>query len=313
MVVDEVVKKILKKRGYKLVGEHSAVKLCHWLRERLLRKRPCYKSEFYGIDSHRCMQITPTVDHCNHHCLFCWRHHSSSGIKPEEILGPDEIVEGCIEKQRILVTGFKGDNRCDLEEWNEARNPKHVAISLAGEPTLYPKLGELIEACHRRGMTTFLVTNGTMPKVLMELDPLPTQLYVTIAAPNKEIYKKLCIPTFPKGWELLNETLEILPSLGTRTTIRHTLVQDWNLGYTDDYIKLDRKADTLFVEPKAYMFVGESRMKMKITNMPSHESIKEFSKKLNEGLGYDLVGERPDSRVVLLTKDRKKLKIDKKT
>lgn len=313
MVLDEAVSHILKKRGYKLAGSHSGVKLCHWLRQSLLKGRHCYKQEFYGISSHRCMQMTPTVDNCNQHCLFCWRHHSSSGIRPEEIDEPEKVLEGCIEGQRTLVTGFKGDPRCDRTMWEEARDPNMVAISLAGEPTLYPRLGEFIELCHKRGMTTFLVTNGTMPKVLERLDPLPTQLYVTVAAPDEETYKRLCIPSFQRGWQLLNETLDLLPSLAgrTRTTVRHTLVAGWNFGMdlVDAYAKLDERADPLFIEPKGFVLVGNSREQMVFDNMPTHDDIVAFGRALGDRLGYEFAGERADSKVVVLARDKKRLRI----
>jgi tRNA wybutosine-synthesizing protein 1 len=313
MPLDKTVEHILVKRGYRLAGSHSAVKICHWLRQSMLHGRACYKQEFYGIQSHRCLQMTPTVDHCNQHCLFCWRHHNSSGIKSEDVDEPEQILDRCIEGQRKLITGFKGDPRCTKKMWEEANEPKQVAISLAGEPTLYPRLGEFIALCHKRGMTTFLVTNGTMPKVLEKLDPLPTQLYLTVAAPDEETYKKLCIPTFPKGWELLNKTLELLPSLKgrTRTTIRHTLVQGWNFGLdlVDKYAKLDEKADPHFIEPKGFVLVGESRQHFHLDNMPAHADIVAFGQKLGDKLGYEIAGQRADSRVVVLAKDKKMLRI----
>lgn len=149
-------------------------------------------------------------------------------------------------------------------------------------------------------MSTFLVTNGTFPEVLEKLDPLPTQLYVTVAAPTEEIYKRLCVPRIPDGWERLNRTLELLPSLDTRTVIRHTLVKDWNIGWEGDYAKLDAKADPTFVEPKGYVFVGDSRRRMTIDNMPSPAMVREFSERLGRKLGMQVLMERRDSRVALL-------------
>jgi len=313
MALDKTVQHILIKRGYRLAGNHSGVKLCHWLKQSLLHDRACYKQEFYGISSHRCLQMTPTVDHCNQHCLFCWRHHNSSGMRPDEVDEPEIILEKIIEGQKNLTTGFKGEARCSKKMWEESQKPNQVAISLAGEPTLYSRLGEFIALCHKRGMTTFLVTNGTMPKALEMLDPLPTQLYVTVAAPNEEIYKKLCIPTFPKGWQLLNQTLELLPSLKgrTRTTIRHTLVEKWNfdLKYVDDYAKLDQKADPTFVEPKGFVLVGESRQHFHLDNMPKHADILEFGQRLGDRMGMIIAAERADSKVAVLAKDKKGLKI----
>ncbi|MCJ2534253.1 MAG: 4-demethylwyosine synthase TYW1, partial [Candidatus Thermoplasmatota archaeon] len=69
-------------------------------------------------------------------------------------------------------------------------------------------LGEFFELCHRRNITTFLVTNGTTPKILEKLDHLPTQLYVSVVAPDKEAYKKICSPLISDGWGKLNRTLE---------------------------------------------------------------------------------------------------------
>jgi len=302
--MDPEIEKILRKQGYAIVGKHSAVKLCHWLRESLLHNRPCYKQTFYGINTHRCLQMSPAVNNCTQNCLFCWRFQGFNEVYLKSVDDPEFIVEESIKQQRRLLTGYKGEPRVPREKWEEAMEPKHVAISLIGEPTLYPRLGELIEEYHKRGFTTFLVTNGTMPEVLENLDPLPTQLYITVAAPNEDVYKKLLVPLIRNGWERLMRTLELLPSLDTRKVIRHTLVKGWNMeGYEEAYAKLDMLAEPHFIEPKAYVFVGYSRERLTIENMPSHKEIREFSEKLAELTGYRYEDERTDSRVVLLMKE----------
>ncbi|HEX17461.1 MAG TPA: 4-demethylwyosine synthase TYW1, partial [Thermoplasmatales archaeon] len=227
--MDERIASILKKQGYAIVGKHSGVKLCHWLRQSLLHNRVCYKQRFYGIESHRCLQMTPAINHCTQSCLFCWRYQGFTQLKIDDPDDPDFILEESIKAQRRLITGYKGDPRVDKKKWEEATDPKHLACSLTGEPTLYPMLGELFESAHKKGMTTFLVTNGTNPDVLENLDPLPTQLYVSITAPNEDVYRKLNRPLISKGWERIQRTLEILPSLDTRIVIRHTLVKGWNM------------------------------------------------------------------------------------
>ena len=90
-------------------------------------------------------------------------------------------------------------------------------------------------------MTTFLVSNGTNPNVLAKLNPLPKQLYISIVAPNKKIYDKICSPVISNGWDKIIKTLELLPSLDTRIVIRHTLVKGWNMDYKyiNQYEKLD--------------------------------------------------------------------------
>ena len=299
--------RILEKQHYAIVGKHSGVKLCHWMRQSLLFNRECYKQTFYGIESHRCLQMTPAINQCNHLCLFCWRYQGFTETEIKEMDDPKYILDKSIEAQRRLITGFKGDDRCDQTKWKEANEPNMVACSLSGEPTLYPRLGEFFEECHKRNMTTFLVTNGTNPEILRDLDPLPKQLYVSVVAPNKEVYKKICSPLISDGWERINQTLELLPSLDTRTVIRHTLVQGWNMDekYIKEYAKLDEKASPLFIEPKGYVFVGSSRKRMNLSNMPSHNDVHDFGNKLSNILGYELTMEKPESRVVLVTSNPK--------
>ena len=48
----------------------------------------------------------------------------------------------------------------------------------------------------------------------------------------------------------------------------------------EEYAKLIRKADPDFVEVKAYMYVGSSRKRLTLDNMPSFDEVKEFAKKI---------------------------------
>jgi len=305
-MVKEGIKAVLEWQGYKLVGASGAVKGCHWLGMKLLQQKPCYKEKFYGIKSHRCMQMTPTVNICNCQCLFCWRYHGMHDYPNSAMDNPVEMLDEMIDAQRKIVSGFGGEERCDKNMWLEARDPNHIAISLSGEPTLYPELSELIAECHRRKMTTFLVTNGTNPKALESLEFLPSQLYVTIAAPTREIFDKLCLPRSPLLWDKLMDTLSLLSSLDTRVVIRHTLVDKWNLGWESDYSDLLRRADPDFIEAKAYMFVGDSRNRMTIDCMPAHKDIRTFSERLSKETSYSIADEQEESRVVLLSKDGNK-------
>lgn len=307
--MDEAKRQILEKHGYALIGEEAGVKLCHWVREKLISGRSCYKEDFYGIQCHRCLQMSPVVDLCNHSCLFCWRYQDYGRDREVIFDEPRYIVESSIEAQKELVSGFRGDHRCSEELWKEARDPNQVAISLAGEPAMYPYLGELIRRYQKRDMTVFLVTNGTYPETIQELDTLPDQLYVTVAAPNEEIYRKLCIPRSKGSWKKIHETLELIPSLDTRTTVRHTLVQGWNIGWENEYSKLVKIAEPDFVEAKGYVFVGDSRRRMGLENMAPHHVIKEFAKKECDILGLQLLREKEDSRVVLMGKEGSKLSI----
>ncbi|AKA48680.1 tRNA-modifying protein [uncultured archaeon] len=301
---------IYKKQHYGLVGKHSGVKVCHWTKDKLRGGEGCYKGTFYGIGSHQCVQMTPALTSCTENCSFCWRFQGFDSMHISDEDDPEFILEESIKAHRKLISGFKGNQNMSKEMWDEAYNPKHIAISLTGEPTLYTRLGEFIELARKRGMSTFLVTNGTLPMVLEKLDPLPTQLYVTTAGPNKEIFNELLNPAIGNAWENFWKTLELLPSLDTRTVIRHTLVKDINMPYLDEYTKMDSVSQPDFIESKGYVHVGQSIYRLSIDNMPSHDSVVDFSKQLASNLGYDFTAERRDSRVTLISKDPSKAKID---
>jgi len=311
--MNEEFKKILKKQHYAIVGNHSGVKLCHWMRQSLFFNRECYKQTFYGIKTHRCLQMTPSINQCNHMCLFCWRHQGFTEKNFNEIDDPKTILDDSIKAQKKLLTGFKGDERCDQKKWKEANHPNMLACSLSGEPTLYPRLGEFFDECHKRNITTFLVTNGTNPKVLENLKPLPKQLYVSLIAPNEKLYKKICSPLIKDGWSKIMQTLKLLPNLNTRTVIRQTLIQGWNMDekLINEYAKLINLANPMFIESKGYVFVGYSRKRMNLSNMPSHQKVKDFGLKIVSETGYNFSMEKQDSRVVLLTKDKKTDRFDK--
>ena len=291
--VDVQKQEVLERQGYRIVGEHSGVKLCHWTKASLTKGIGCYKQTFYGIESHRCLQMTPTVDACNLACQFCWRTQEWGSDSLPLADDPGLIVEESIRAQRELLSGFKGNPNVPREKFLEAWHPTNVAISLTGEPTLYRRLGEMIDEFKRRNMSTFLVTNGTTPAALRRMHSegrLPTQLYVTVPKSGNE-------------WKKLKETLALLPSLPTRTVIRHTLVEGWNLGWEDEYAELDRIGKPMFIECKGYSFVGESRLRLEAGNVPSHSSIHAFAEHLANRIGYEIAAEREDSRVVLLTAD----------
>lgn len=307
---------LLRSQKYHLVGSHSAVKRCRWLHETLVNGRPCYKQKFYGIKTHRCVQMTPAVHYCNMHCRFCWRAHSGDrrDLKWEETPEarwnePEQIVEACITAQKKILSGYKGNPKADKFKFHEALKPGHVAISLTGEPTLYPQLGELIRVFHMRGFTTFLVSNGTIPEALFKLSEEPTQLYVSLCAFNEESFLKTCRPQFDGGWAKLNETLSLLPSFKCPTVLRLTLARHLNMSHPELYAKLIERANPTYIEPKAYMHVGFSRLRLGFENMPSHEEIRNFAAQLSEETGYNVLDEASDSRVVLLSRLQKPIRL----
>ncbi|MCX6820345.1 MAG: 4-demethylwyosine synthase TYW1 [Candidatus Aenigmarchaeota archaeon] len=286
--------------GYRVVGSHSAVSVCHWTKESLRSGRFCYKQKWYGIESHRCLEMTPALIWCGHNCQFCWRNMKftkKGDPKPDE---PAAIIDGCIEARKELIAGFGGREGTDRKKWKEAQTPTSAAISLAGEPTMYPRISDLIGEFKRRNMTSFLVTNGTRPDRLEALEHEPTNLYISLCAPDAATYKKVNRPSIANGWKKLNESLALMKSFDCRTVLRLTLVKGLNMHDVDKYAKLVRKYQPQVVEPKAFAWMGEARERLGREGVPSMDEMRAFAKQIAEKSGYEIADEDVASKVLML-------------
>ncbi len=311
----ESIKQKLEKQGHRFSGEHCAVKICRWTRKSLIDNGECYKSKFYGIDSYRCCQMSPWLE-CQNKCLHCWRPIEFDFKIKGKINSPQQIIKDCIEQQQNLLSGFKGNSKINLEKFKQAQEPMQFAISLTGEPTLYPKIGKLISELRKQGKTSFLVTNGLCPDVLKEMSEkncLPTQLYISLNYPNKELFRKITKNKQKDSWEKFNQSLDLMKDLKTRRVLRMTLIRDLNMKdkYVEEYVKLIKKALPDFVEIKGYMSVGFARQRLGYDKMPSHEEIKDFANKIVKklGEGYKILDKHEFSRVVLVGRNKGIMKI----
>lgn len=334
-MLPEKIKKTLKKQHYEIAGknQHSGVQVCRWTKNSLNEKRGCWKEKFYGIESHRCCQMSPSVMWCENQCLHCWRPiEMNLGINIGEIDEPKEIIDEIIKARKKLMVGFGGDEKISKKRFKEALEPTLFTFSLSGEATLYPKLDEMIKEIRKRKAITFLVTNGQNPEVIKKLEKnkaLPTQLTISMNAPNKELFKKWHNSVRKDAWERFNETLKIMKKLKgkTRRVVRLTLVREGDETeklkelnnmkpeHIGEYKKLILAAEPDFIHVKGFKSLGYSRNRMGYSKQPFYEEIQEFAKKLLGELksqGYKKLGEDERSCVVLLGKDKKKMKIKKR-
>ncbi len=284
--------------------DHTAAQACGWTKNALRGEGRCYKNAFYGIRSHRCIQMTPVV-RCNERCVFCWRDHEGHGYELDDVEwdDPAAVADASIELQRKLLSGFGGHEDVPRERFDAAMEPRHVAISLDGEPTLYPYLPELIEAFHERDITTFLVTNGTRPEVVRRCDP--TQLYLSIDAPNRWVFDRVVNPLEDDAWEQLLTTIDALAAKDdTRTVARTTLLRGRNMADPDWYATLYRRGAFDFVELKAYMHVGHSQDRLARDVMPDHEAVIDFAETVMDHLpAHDVLKGVARSRVAMLARE----------
>ena len=310
---------MLKKAHYGVYG-HATVELCHWTKSALTGGPSCYKVKFYGAPvggSHRCVEMGPVGMMCSNKCIYCWRPSESfDPYEPmsQEVMDPVDMVNGILKERKRLLSGYFGHAKSSRVKVNEALQPTHWAISLSGEPTMYPRLPELIKYIKSLPNTksVFLVTNGLYPEMIEKLwreDALPTQLYLSLNAPNKELFLKIANPVIHRddAWERVLRSLELLAKIPTRTVVRITLIKGWNTGseLLDQFAEVLSIGNPHFIEPKSYMHLGHSVYKLSKFNMLRHEEVKEWSlsllKALNSrGLRYVFMDEDPNSRITVL-------------
>jgi tRNA wybutosine-synthesizing protein 1 len=294
-VSPDQAKKMLEETGYRFVGAHSALRLCHWNKLSLQGKGCCFKDKWYGnIESHRCLQMTPSVQYCTQQCRFCWCLQSWHGSRAEETFSfpgaddPDDILEGCLEHRRQLLHTARNEIQASPSRFQEALNPTHVGICLSGEPCLYPEISELIEEIHHSNMTTHLVTNGTLPERLEAMNTLPTHLFVSLYAPDERTYFKTCRPLVSDGWAKVNSTLRLLPTLRCPSTVELTLVKGLNMIKAKEYAKLIEVADPVTVHLKVVQRIGDAVKRLAEEAVPEWEEVEKFAEQISNETGYVL-------------------------
>jgi tRNA wybutosine-synthesizing protein 1 len=324
--LNESVRKRFTRATYGIAGNHSGVQICSWTKKALRGQGVCYKQKFYGVDCISCCQMSPALAWCQENCVFCWRPMEwmqRLEMGESEVDDPTVVIEKCVEQRDELIAGIGGAHDVDKEAFSKTfrKFPAHWAISLSGEPTIYPKIGELVGELRDNPevKSIFIVTNGQEPdkiKQMAQEGNLPTQLYVSLTASNEEEFKEINKPVYAEGWKRLTRTLDTLKDLDCRTVIRFTLIK----GLNDTQVQLERFAEIFenslpdFIEIKSYMHLGMSQQRLEMGNMPYHEDVKKCADiVLNHTPSFKYENECERSRIVLLKrKDSKYDNIIKK-
>ena len=305
----------LTKQGYAIIGSHSGVKICRWTKSALRGRGSCYKRSFYGIASHLCMEMTPSLS-CSNKCVFCWRH----GTNPVgttwrwQIDPPEMIFEQAKEEHLKKIKVLKGVPGVRAERFQEAMRIRHCALSLVGEPIFYPYINKLVSFLHKERISTFLVCNAQHPDQLAALKAV-TQLYVSIDASNRDSLRKVDRPLHRDFWERFLRCLDILRERRhrMRTVFRLTLVKGFNIDdEVEGYADLVARGLPCFVEIKGVTFCGTSTsasMGLTMQNVPFYDEVVEFVEALNRalakrGLEYGIAAEHAHSCCVLLASTR---------
>uniref|UniRef100_A0A7S1KRP4 tRNA 4-demethylwyosine synthase (AdoMet-dependent) n=1 Tax=Percolomonas cosmopolitus TaxID=63605 RepID=A0A7S1KRP4_9EUKA len=283
-----LLRKSLEKQGYKLFGSHSGVKLCRWTKAMLRGRGGCYKHTAYGITSYRCMEMTPSLA-CASKCVFCWRHHSNPVARSWKwkVDEPEFLIQNAVENHVKMINSMRGVPGVQKERFEEAFVPKHCALSLVGEPIIYPHIGKFLNLLHEKNISSFLVTNAQFPEQMENVDKV-TQLYISVDASNPEALKKIDRPIFEDYWERFLECIDIMKRKKMRTVFRLTLVKSWNMNEMREYAELIKRGEPMFIEIKGVTYCGNSKSSdLTMKNVPFHEEVKDFAFKLCQVEGME--------------------------
>ncbi|KAA1079822.1 hypothetical protein PGT21_025299 [Puccinia graminis f. sp. tritici] len=282
-MISPMTRKSLTKQGYAIVGSHSAVKTCRWTKASLRGRGFCYKHAFYGIQSHQCMEATPSLA-CANKCTFCWRSHTNPVGTSWRWKTDDAefVVEESLKEHDRLIKQLAGMPGVRPDRFTEARTPRHAALSLVGEPVMFPHIKKYISLLTEKRISTFLVTNAQFPDSLLDLPPV-TQLYLSIDAGTKESLKSIDRPLHRDFWERFLESIDIVRKKKIRTVFRLTLVKGENSDEIKEYAELIRRGQPDFIEVKGVTYCGyPGSSNLTIKNSPWHNEVIKFVEDLCE-------------------------------
>jgi tRNA wybutosine-synthesizing protein 1 len=311
-MVTKLQRKALTKEGYKIIGTHSAVKMCRWTKNQMRGRGGCYKHSFYGITSYQCMEATPSLA-CANKCVFCWRHHKNPvGTEWRWKTDPPAlIVDQAIGEHQGMVNQMRGVPGVVPERFQEAFTVRHCALSLVGEPIMYPHINEMLRLLHERKISTFMVTNAQFPEAILALDPV-TQLYVSVDAATKESLKAVDRPLFKDFWERFRQSLMYMKEKQQRTVYRMTLVKSYNMDEVEQYCDLIQEGEPDFIEIKAVTYCGKSdASNLTMQNVPWHYEVCSYAEAIvhtlnsraNARITYGIATEHEHSCCILIARE----------
>lgn len=278
----------LTKQGYQLIGSHSGVKLCRWTKSMLRGRGGCYKHTFYNINSSQCMEMTPSLA-CANKCIFCWRHHTnpvSRNFRWKQD-PPDFLLANGMRLHYQMIKQMRGVPGVTPERLEDAMIIRHCALSLVGEPIMYPQINGFCQLLHEHHISSFMVTNAQFPEQLRDLQPV-VQLYLSIDAATPEELKRVDRPLFEDYWERCLECVQELRRKKQRTVFRLTLVNEYNAGNIESYADLVMQGWPDFIEVKGVTYCGTSNsstLTMK-ANVPRHDEVIQFCADLCEEVAH---------------------------
>ncbi|XP_068524701.1 S-adenosyl-L-methionine-dependent tRNA 4-demethylwyosine synthase TYW1B-like [Anas acuta] len=75
---------------------------------------------------------------------------------------PEMILQEAIENHQNMIKQFQGVAGVKADRFEEAMTAKHCALSLVGEPIMYPEINRFLKLLHQHNISSFVHSPGTL-------------------------------------------------------------------------------------------------------------------------------------------------------
>ncbi|MFW2516617.1 radical SAM protein [Aliarcobacter butzleri] len=233
-----------------------------------------------GID------LSPSKKQCNFDCLYCELEGSKTVDKMDTFPSVDEIIEAIKES-------FKNHPKIDV-----------ITITCNGEPTLYPKLSELIDEINKiKGETkTLILSNGS---TIYKKEIFEALLKIDIVKLSLDCISEKCF----KKLDRQNKSVEIEKIVPSMIEFSQKTKKDFVLEvlFVKDINDKDEEIELLFnatkqINPKRIDIGTIDRPPAYKVNPVSYEFLEDVANKF-EGLNVNIVFKNRPKQIISYNKE----------
>ncbi|MCG3698024.1 radical SAM protein [Aliarcobacter butzleri] len=233
-----------------------------------------------GID------LSPSKKQCNFDCLYCELEGSKTVDKMDTFPSVDEII-------KAIKESFKNHPKIDV-----------ITITCNGEPTLYPKLSELIDEINKiKGETkTLILSNGS---TIYKKEIFEALLKIDIVKLSLDCISEKCF----KKLDRQNKSVEIEKIVPSMIEFSQKTKKDFVLEvlFVKDINDKDEEIELLFnatkqINPKRIDIGTIDRPPAYKVNPVSYEFLEDVANKF-EGLNVNIVFKNRPKQIISYNKE----------
>ncbi|WP_323588985.1 radical SAM protein [Aliarcobacter butzleri] len=234
-----------------------------------------------GID------LSPSKKQCNFDCLYCELEGAKTVYKMDTFPSVDEII-------KAIKESFKNHPKIDV-----------ITITCNGEPTLYPKLSELIDEINKiKGETkTLILSNGS---TIYKKEIFEALLKIDIVKLSLDCVSEKCF----KKLDRQNKSVEIDKIVSSMIEFSQKTKKDFVLEvlFVKDINDKDEEIELLFnavkqINPKRIDIGTIDRPPAYKVNPVSYEFLEDVANKF-EGLNVNIVFKNRPKQIISYNKEK---------